>query len=67
VSSQRYALSMFALDDKHQAAAAKLAELRGITVDSLEVRFDHDAVEQARKLNAACPPEHGWVRRPSAA
>jgi hypothetical protein len=61
VSSQRYALSMFALDDKQQAAASKLAELRGTTVDALEVRFDHEAIEQARKLNAAYTPEHGWV------
>jgi hypothetical protein len=61
VSSQRYALSTFALDDKQRAAAAKLAELRGTTVDALEVRFDHEAIEQARKLNAAYTPEHGWV------
>ena len=59
VSSQRYALSMFALGDKQRAAAAKLAELRGTTVDALEVRFDHEAIEQARKLNAAYTPEHG--------
>ena len=61
VSSQRYPLSAFTLDDKHQAAAAKLAELRGTTVDELELRFDRDAIEQARKLKAAHTPEHGWV------
>jgi ParB/RepB/Spo0J family partition protein len=61
VSSQRYPLSTFALDDKHQATAAKLAELQGVTVDELGVRFDRDAIEQARKLGAAHTPEHGWV------
>jgi ParB/RepB/Spo0J family partition protein len=61
VSTRRYALSAFALDDKHQAAAGKLAELRGTTVDALELRWDRDAIEQARKLNAAYTPEHGWV------
>lgn len=61
VSSQRYALSTFTLDDKHQAAAAKLAELQGTSVDALELRFDRDAIEQARTLNAAYTPEHGWV------
>jgi hypothetical protein len=39
VSSQRYPLSQFALDDKHQADAAKLAELQGTTVDELELRL----------------------------
>jgi hypothetical protein len=61
VSGQRYALSAFALDDKHLAAAAKLAELRGTTVEALELHWDHAAIEQARKLNAAYTPEHGWV------
>ena len=61
VSSQRYALSDFTLDAKHQAAAAKLAELKGMSVDALELRFDHDAIEQARTLKAAHTPDHGWV------
>jgi hypothetical protein len=61
VSTQRYPLSAFGLDDKHQATAAKLAELRGTTVDELKLRFDRDAIEQARKLNAAYASEHGWV------
>jgi len=61
VSTKRYPLSAFALDDKHLAAAAKLAELRGTAVDALELRWDHAAIEQARKLNAAYAPEHGWV------
>jgi hypothetical protein len=61
VSSQCYALSAFSLDDKRQAAAAELAELRDITVDELELCWDHAAIEQARKLNAAYTPQHGWV------
>jgi ParB/RepB/Spo0J family partition protein len=61
VSTRRYRLSAFGLDEKHQAAAAKLAELRGTTVDERELRFDRDAIEQARKLNAAYASEHGWV------
>jgi hypothetical protein len=60
VSTQRYPLSMFSLDDKHQATAAKLAELRGTTVDELELRFDRDAIERARSLNAAHAPEQ-WL------
>jgi hypothetical protein len=59
LSSQRYRLSAFALDDKHQAAADKLAELQGTSVDELTLTFDHAAVEQARKLKAAYTPEHG--------
>ena len=61
VSSQRYPVSAFALDDKHQAAAEKLAELRGTSVDALEVTFDRAAIEQARLLQAAHTPQHGWV------
>jgi ParB/RepB/Spo0J family partition protein len=61
VSSRSYPLTAFTLDDKHQAAAVKLAELRGRSVDELELRFDRDAIEQARKLKAAHAPEHGWV------
>ena len=61
VSSQRYPLSAFALDDKHQAAAEKLAELRGTSVDALALTFDRAAIEQARTLKAAYAPEHGWV------
>jgi hypothetical protein len=61
VSTQRYPLSAFGLGDKHLAAAAKLAELRATTVDELELRFDRDAIERARSLNAAHAPEHGWV------
>jgi ParB/RepB/Spo0J family partition protein len=61
VSSHCYALSAFSLDDKCQAAAAELAELRAITVDELELCWDHAAIEQARKLNAAYTPQHGWV------
>ena len=61
VSTSSYPLSAFTLDEKGQAAAAKFAELRGTTADALEIRFDRDMVEQARKLNAAYTPEHGWV------
>ncbi len=61
VSSQRYPLGAFALDDKHQAAAEKLAELRGTSVGALELTFGRAAVEQARTLKAAYTPEHGWV------
>jgi len=61
VSSRRYPLSAFALDDTHQADAAKLAELTGIRVDALQLTFDRAAVEQARQLKAAHTPEHGWV------
>lgn len=61
VSSRRYPLSAFTLDDKHRAAAEQLAELQGTTVDALELTFDRDAIEQARKLKAAHAPEHGWV------
>ncbi len=61
VSTSSYPLSAFALDDKQQSAAVKLAELRGSSVDELVLRFDRDAIEQARKLKAAHTPEHGWV------
>ena len=61
VSTGTYPLSAFALDDKGTAAAAKYAELRGSAVDALEIRFDREMIEQARKLNAAYTPEHGWV------
>jgi ParB/RepB/Spo0J family partition protein len=61
VSSQSYPLTAFTLDDKHQAAAVKLAELRGRSVDELQLRFDRDAIDQARKLKAAHTTEHGWV------
>lgn len=61
VSTGTYPLSAFALDDKGAAAAAKYAELRGTPVDALEIRFDRDMIEQARKLNAAYTPDHGWV------
>jgi len=61
VSSQRYALSAFTLDDKRQADAVKLAELQGTSVEDLAIRFDRDLIEQARKLGAAHTPEHGWV------
>ena len=61
VSTSSYPLSAFTLDDKGAAAAAKFAELRGTDVDALQIRFDHNMVEQARKLNAAHTPEHGWV------
>jgi hypothetical protein len=33
--------------------------LRGTTVDALELRFDGDAIEQARSLNAAYTPSTG--------
>jgi ParB/RepB/Spo0J family partition protein len=61
VSTSSYALSAFTLDDKGAAAAAKFAELRGSEVDALQIRFDHNMVEQAHKLNAAHTPDHGWV------
>jgi ParB/RepB/Spo0J family partition protein len=61
VSSRSYPLSAFTLDDKHEAAAVKLAELRGTGVNELVLRFDHGAIEQARKLKAAHAPDHGWV------
>ena len=61
VSTSSYALSAFTLDDKGAAAAAKFAELRERDVDALEIRFDRDMIEQARKLNVAYTPQHGWV------
>ena len=61
VSSHRYPLSAFALDDKTRAAAGKLAELLGKPVDALELHFDRATVEQARALKAAHTPAHGWV------
>ena len=61
VSTSSYPLSAFTLDEKGAAAAAKFAELRGSDVDALQIRFDRTMVEQARKLNAAYTPEHGWV------
>jgi hypothetical protein len=61
VSSHDYALSAFSLDHKHHAAAAELAELRAITVDELDLCWDHAAIEQARTLHAAYTPQHGWV------
>ena len=61
VSTSSYPLSAFTLDDKGAAAAAKFAELRGTDVDALQISFDHTMVEQARKLNAAHTPDHGWV------
>jgi len=61
VSTSTYSLSAFTLDEKGQAAAAKYAELRDTVADALQIRFDRDMIEQARKLNAAYTPEHGWV------
>jgi ParB/RepB/Spo0J family partition protein len=61
LSTSSYPLTAFELDEKAAAAAAKFAELRGKEVDALEIRFDRDMVEQARKLNAAYTPDHGWV------
>jgi hypothetical protein len=61
MSTRRYRLSVFSLDDKDLAVAVKLAELRGTTVDELELRFDRDAIERARSLNVAHAPEDGWV------
>jgi ParB/RepB/Spo0J family partition protein len=61
VSSHRYPLSTFALDDKTRVAAAKLAELLGKPVDALELHFDRATVQQARALKAAHTPAHGWV------
>jgi ParB/RepB/Spo0J family partition protein len=61
VSTHRHPLNAFTLDDKHQADAAKLAELQGALVEDLAIRFDRDAIEQARKLGAAHAPEHGWA------
>ena len=61
VSTSSYPLSAFTLDEKAADAAAKYAGLRGSEVDALQIRFDHNMVEQARKLNAAYTPQHGWV------
>jgi ParB/RepB/Spo0J family partition protein len=61
VSTGGYPLSAFTLDDEHQTAAAKLAELRGRTVDELQLTFDRDAISQARQLKAAHTPKDGWV------
>ena len=61
VSSRRYPLSAFALDEETRAAAGKLAELLGKPVDALELHFDRAMVEQARALKAAHTPAHGWV------
>ena len=61
LSTSTYPLTAFTLDEKAAAAAAKFAELQGTAVDALRIRFDRDMVEQARKLNAAYTPDHGWV------
>ncbi|MFP5364307.1 MAG: ParB/RepB/Spo0J family partition protein [Thermoleophilia bacterium] len=61
IATRGYPLSQFALDERAQAAAAQLAQLRGTPVDALELRFDRDAIERARALHAAHTPEHGWV------
>ncbi|HEY4280337.1 MAG TPA: ParB/RepB/Spo0J family partition protein [Conexibacter sp.] len=60
VGGASYPVRGFALEPRATTALDKIAKLLGVPPDSLQVRFDPDAVEQAAALSAAFPSKDGY-------
>ena len=60
VGGASYPVTGFALEERAAKALDKIVNLLGVQLDSLQVRFDRDAVEQAAALSAAFPSKDGY-------